>query len=525
MENVDLDALIGKSLDNRFELKKLIGQGGYGAVFEAVQTSMQRRCAVKVLSIQTDDPKQIARFELEARVTCQLKHPNTIVVYEYGRDEELGMFFIAMEYLDGQSLTQLANSRSLSIEESLYILEQIAASLDDAHSYDLVHRDIKPHNIMIVKRGADDLCVKVIDFGIAKTRDTGLDLTQTDAIIGTPRYMSTEQVLNQELTGKSDQYALAVTAYFLLTGQTVFNYDTAIQVAVAHASEIPPKISTVTDRFLNSEKFDTSLLRALSKDPHSRFDTCAEFIQALREHRPEKNPDSASHPILSARVKNPRLSTAAMKKAVARTEVGSIESVEDHGPQKGVKQNTSASLSAIKKSQSNSKIFFALALFMIFVIVMGIFLLGYKSKENSKLAYNNTSQAETIHPTENLPAVENNEQIDSASKPQTTPTNEKEEPTVVVGGTIPIAETEQETEQEPEPEPPKEDKAVVKIYTKPWGDIYVNGRKRSSKTRYTIKLSEGTHTFLLKQNGVSKAKKRVKITAGKNRKIYLHAEK
>ncbi len=548
MESVDLDSLIGKSLDNRFELKKLIGQGGYGAVFDAVQTSMQRRCAVKVLSIQTDDPKEIARFELEARVTCQLTHPNTIVVYEYGHDEELGVFFIAMEFLDGQSLTDLSNSRTLSTEEVLYILGQIADSLDDAHTYDLVHRDIKPHNVMIVKRGTDELSVKVIDFGIAKTTEKGLNLTQTDTIIGTPEYMSTEQVLNKTLTGKSDQYALAVTAYYLLTGRTLFNCDTALQVAVAHASEIPPAISTVTDRFIGAEHFDLTLLKALSKEPESRFESCREFVDALVENKPGDNPDSSEYALFSGS-ESPALSTKSFEHAVAKTEAAPVEPAVQASVEPVKHGVTSGSLEVFKAPEKNNKmVFLVLGLVAVVALLIGFIVMGPDS--NSKLADNSDTTTTILKKGDISPIVEKSKPqiIEEKTVVEPIPIVAEKAPAIIVEKTPAIKKNEilkpksvskkvsetlgavkAKTKIAAKPvktvEKPKKDlKGTVKVYTSPWGDIYIDGKKRSSKTRYTIKLSEGMHTFSLKQQGVAKTTKRLEVKAGESHRVRLNAD-
>ena len=575
MESVDLDSLIGKSLDNRFELKKLIGQGGYGAVFEAVQNSMQRRCAVKVLSFQTEDPKQIARFELEARVTCQLSHPNTIVVYEYGRDENLGVFFIAMEFLDGQSLTDFANSRTLSLEESLHILGQIADSLDDAHTYDLVHRDIKPHNIMIVKRGSDELSVKVIDFGIAKTQEKGLDLTQTDTIIGTPEYMSTEQVLNKKLSGKSDQYALAVTAYFLLTGRTLFNCETALQIAVAHASEIPPALSSVTDRFISAQDFDSILLKALSKDPDERYATCREFVDALADNKPESNPDSSEYPSL----REPVLSTKSFEYAVAKTELAPSEQIAKESEERKKTQEKDASVSKtalpdediFSPPRSKKGMFFAVLVLAFLGLILGI---GFFQRQQSGVAFEtNTMEVAVLHP--ESPKIN---KIDLVSTP-TIVNEKKEEKEVAIGSQTPLSDADKgdakpkiSSQKDNKPASVKSrarpDKRVeklakakagmsdsvkktlenvkkgkkgtevkknaetkkkiakgkVKIVTSPWGTIYIDGKKITTRNRYTANLRAGKHVFVLKQNGVAKTTRRLYIEAGDSLRLRLNAD-
>lgn len=329
-EPIDLKALQGQHLAGRFFLKRLLGQGGYGAVFEAEQTSVGRRCAVKVLSPRDrNDRKVIERFKMEARATSRLTHPNSVTIYDFGEDEEFGVLFIAMEYLEGQDLSEYIKEHPvIPVEVALHILEQAAASLDDAHQHGLVHRDVKPQNVMVLQRGRDPHFVKVIDFGIAKAMEaTGLppdtQLTMTGTIIGTPQYMSPEQVRDIELDGRSDQYSLAVVLYVLLTGRPPFLGTSPIDIATKHLTDQPLPPTVLRSDLDVPQKFEDAVMKALAKDPANRFPSTVEFAIALRaglagrtpaELRAQPVPELPTSPVEMV----PEISTAPIKPNVVQ---------------------------------------------------------------------------------------------------------------------------------------------------------------------------------------------------------------
>ncbi len=283
--------LEGYELAGRFRLDKLLGKGGYGAVFKAEQLSMGRTCAVKVLVPNlTSDDATVQRFKREARSTSKLAHPHTIVIYDFGLDEEVNLLFLAMEYLQGSTLNELIVERgTLEVETAVHIVEQAASSLDDAAEAGIVHRDIKPHNLMITRRGNHDHYVKVIDFGIAKAlkgedpnRITAMDLTQTGTIVGTPQYMSPEQIRDESLDGRSDQYSLAVCLYKMLVGQTPFTGGSAIDIASRHLRDRPLPLTALDQALPISEEFENVLFKALAKNRDDRYASSSEFASALR---------------------------------------------------------------------------------------------------------------------------------------------------------------------------------------------------------------------------------------------------
>jgi serine/threonine-protein kinase len=281
--------LEGKTLAERFRVDSKLGSGGYGAVFEAVQLSVGRRCALKVLFPHLcDDEATVQRFRTEARTTSRLTHPNSVIIYDFGRDEELGLLFLAMELLDGDDLRSVISKRGwLGVDETIHVVSQAAQSLQEAHDLGLVHRDIKPHNIMLLERGSDASFVKVIDFGIAKVVRNSLmtvsDVTQTGTIIGTPKYMSPEQIRDSTLDGRTDMYGLAISAYQMLIGRTPFEEGTALEIAARQIAEAPQPLRSFRPDLRVSAAFEKVLLKALEKKAEDRFDTVADFARALAD--------------------------------------------------------------------------------------------------------------------------------------------------------------------------------------------------------------------------------------------------
>ncbi|RDV38923.1 serine/threonine protein kinase [Bradymonadaceae bacterium TMQ3] len=283
-----LDDLNGRVIAGRFELKDMIGKGGYGAVFEARQLSVDRRCAVKVLLPgRADDHRVEERFRAEARATSRLTHPHTLVLYDFGVDEETGFLFLVTEFLDGQTLDELLElEQTIAPQRAVAILTQVAQSLEDAHLQGLVHRDVKPKNIMLVERAGQRDFVKVIDFGIAKAltgagEDEGL--TQTGTLVGTPQYMAPEQLLGGEVDARSDQYALAVVAYRMLTGRNPFSAATPMETALRHINERALPLRTYCPELRVSQAFEDAILRALEKAPKHRYSSTVAMVEALRE--------------------------------------------------------------------------------------------------------------------------------------------------------------------------------------------------------------------------------------------------
>lgn len=265
----------GKRLSGRYEILNRIGGGGMAVVYKAKDMSLHRNVAVKVLSESlSNDSEFIRRFSREAQAAASLSHPNIVNVYDVGRDGYT--HFIVMELVEGPTLKQYIQEQGpLSVEEAAEIAIQICDGLSNAHENGIVHRDIKPHNILLGSNGR----VKVTDFGIARAASSST-ITQTGSVMGSVHYFSPEQARGGVITEKSDIYSLGVVLYEMLTGQIPFDGDSAIAIALQHLQE-----PVVDPRSINPEIPDNIvkiLLRSLEKDPEMRYTSVRAMMQDIR---------------------------------------------------------------------------------------------------------------------------------------------------------------------------------------------------------------------------------------------------
>ncbi|MDT8436583.1 MAG: serine/threonine-protein kinase [Gemmatimonadota bacterium] len=262
-----------------------LGEGGMGQVFVAEHALMCRPSAVKVLRAKPgSDPSALARFEREVRLASSLSHPNTITIFDFGRAGD-DTFYYAMEYLEGLDLERFVERFGpVPANRAIYILRQVASSLEEAHQRGIIHRDLKPSNIFLTMRGGLFDFVKVLDFGLAKQiegTDRGVGLTKTGVIFGTPRYLAPETVYgDDEVDARSDIYNLGGVAFWMLTGRPPFTADTAVALMVDHVKSKPPVPSEVSELEIPPE-LDELVLRCLEKDPLDRFASAREFRRAL----------------------------------------------------------------------------------------------------------------------------------------------------------------------------------------------------------------------------------------------------
>lgn len=275
-------ALQAKKL-GQYALGDQIGGGANGMVYHARHAMLRRPVAVKLLNLDKTHDTAIARFEREVQLTSHLNHPNTITIYDYGRTPE-GIFYYAMEYLDGINLDKLGKVFGPQTEgRVIYILRQICGSLAEAHSVGLIHRDIKPANIILNRRGGQYDVVKVLDFGLAKTINSGeeLELTAVDSIVGTPLYLAPEGVERPEaLDARSDLYAVGAIGYFLLTAKPLFELKNLRDVLMHQVKTMPPKPSDRLGKPIQSD-LENLLMQCLAKDPNLRPPNASALREAL----------------------------------------------------------------------------------------------------------------------------------------------------------------------------------------------------------------------------------------------------
>ena len=262
----------------RYQITKELGRGAMGVVYLAVDPTIGRNVAIKTIRLgEVTDPEERAKLRerlfREARSAGILSHPGIVTIYDMEEHDEVA--FIAMEFVDGPTLDQLLSKREpLAPERLMSILRQTAAALDYAHAKGIVHRDIKPANIMIASDGA----VKITDFGIAKVT-TSQQYTQTGTILGTPNYMSPEQVQGLAVTGRADQFSLAVIAFEMLTGDRPFTGEHLTTVVYKIVAEEPPPVQRLNPTL--GPQIDSALRRGLAKKPEGRYNSCIEFINGL----------------------------------------------------------------------------------------------------------------------------------------------------------------------------------------------------------------------------------------------------
>ena len=282
--------LINQTLNNRYRLEALLGDGGMGTVYRAADLNLERQVAIKLMHSHFARLEEFrARLVQEARTAAQLDHPSIVRVYDFG-DSELGLF-IAMEYVDGGSLRDHLRrlqrlQKYLPLAQCLQIGIQMAEALDYAHRRKIIHRDVKPGNI-ILKRlsrpdeaGAQPFRALLTDFGLVKLQE-GLSLTQSGATVGTPTYMSPEQCEGRELDGRSDLYSLGVVLYELVANRLPFTFQTLSEAIAAHQNNVQPALAS-TLRPEVPPVIDTLLARSMAKSPDQRFATGAEMADALR---------------------------------------------------------------------------------------------------------------------------------------------------------------------------------------------------------------------------------------------------
>lgn len=254
----------GDKINDRYEIIKSIGEGGMANVFLAYDTILERNVAVKVLRGDlADDEKFVRRFQREALSASSLSHPNIVEMYDVGEDN--GNFYIVMEYIDGKTLKQLIKKRGhLTVEEAIDIMIQLTDGLASAHESYIIHRDIKPQNIMILEDGM----VKITDFGIAMAINAA-DLTQTNSVMGSVHYLPPEQAAGKGSTIKSDIYSLGILFYEMLSGTMPFRGETAVEIALKHIKNPMPSIRKVNPKVPQS--VENIILKCTAKNPKNRY--------------------------------------------------------------------------------------------------------------------------------------------------------------------------------------------------------------------------------------------------------------
>jgi serine/threonine protein kinase len=283
--------MVGEVLSDRYEVEELVGTGGMSSVFRAHDRLLDRKVALKVLHQQySEDAEYIERFRREARAVAALSHPNIVTVIDRGEHD--GRQFIVFEYIHGENLKALIERRGPApVTTALELAMQIARGLSFAHQQGLVHRDVKPQNILLNGDGQ----AKVTDFGIARSLDVQQGMTQTGTVLGTSDYIAPEQAQGQRVDEHTDVYSLGVVVYEMLTNEVPFPGENFVAVAMRHINEEPPSIRDKRPDV--SPRLEAAVQRAMAKRPEDRFQTMADFCRELEANLAEAQGQTVVAPV------------------------------------------------------------------------------------------------------------------------------------------------------------------------------------------------------------------------------------
>ena len=277
-ENAQAD-LLGSIVADRYHILKKLGEGGMGTVYLAEHVKMGRKSALKVMNPgMNTDPDAIARFNREASNASRLSHPNICGIYDFGETTD-GMIYLAMEFIEGSSLTSLIETAgALPPPRAAAIIHQTADALQVAHDAGIVHRDLKPDNIMIARNRDGSDQVKVVDFGIAKASSSDAQkVTKTGLVVGTPEYMSPEQLAGDKLDGRSDIYSLGLVAFNCLTGALPFPAESAQEAMIMRLTDKPRTLTDAKGEVDWPDKLLATMDKVLARDADERYQSAAQF--------------------------------------------------------------------------------------------------------------------------------------------------------------------------------------------------------------------------------------------------------
>lgn len=267
------DPMVGATIEGRYHIAERVGAGGMGTVYRATQLNVRRDVAVKIINaVALQNPETVRRFENEAHIISQLRHPNTLKLIDFGKLED-GRPYLVTEFLNGVSLEAVLRDGPRPSDWMLRVLRQVCDSLAEAHEKGIIHRDLKPENIFIEEVGGDAI-VRVLDFGIAKLGRGSQ--TATGTVFGTPSYMSPEQAQGRGADPRSDLYSLGIIAYKCISGRTPFVSDEPLALLLSHVNEAPVPVSQIAPQGIVSAPIERFVMSLIEKDPARRPNGAAE---------------------------------------------------------------------------------------------------------------------------------------------------------------------------------------------------------------------------------------------------------
>ena len=284
----DDDPLVGGVIDGRFRIDYTLGVGGMGTVYGGVQLSVNRDVAVKVLRTELATREvALERFFREAKTISNLTHPNIVKLIDFGQDRERGLLYLVMELVRGNNLAELIREGRLRASMALEVVYQVCGALTEPHAAGVIHRDLKPDNLLLVPVSDGTAQVKVLDFGIARFMESNTQLTGTGMICGTPAYMAPEQAQNEKLDARTDLYALGVIMYEMLSGWPPFSGTSSLQIMLKHIQESPPPLRELLPPATLPESLENLVYDLMSKQRRGRPRTAREVRMRVDEIRKE----------------------------------------------------------------------------------------------------------------------------------------------------------------------------------------------------------------------------------------------
>jgi len=470
----------------RYELVEELGKGAMGVVYKAIDPTIGRDVALKTMrldvhGVQADEV--LRRFRNEARAAGTLSHPNIVTIFDAG--EQQGVFYMAMEYIAGETLASvMASRRTFSTDEVLDLARQVCAGLDYAHSRGVVHRDIKPANIMVSHDGT----LKIMDFGIAKL---GGSMTLTGPVMGTPNYMSPEQVKGKPLDGRSDLFSLGVVLYEMLTGAKPFAGDnvTTIIYQIVHEEAVPPREVDLSIH----PGLSAVVSRALAKSPDERYQRGAEMIRDLENYK------SLAFDASAENSGDATMALEALRVEDSSQEIPDLVVQADESPEQDLPKTPEPNVHAERTSPPVSGRT-AVAVTLL-ILIVGV--LGWMKIHNRKTAV--AVPAAAIH------------SADVAQPPSVPDTSATKSPVQVT----PVAPAPSEVPAAPK----RATTGALRLESTPDGAIVQIDGKSSDQwlTPFTVShLKPGTHTVSAARGGVVSHKRSVEVSAGKRRVVKFN---
>lgn len=270
--------LIGKTLDNKYLVQSILGEGGMAVVYKAHHVQMERTVVIKVMQgWLLSNRNSIERFERECKLTAKLNHPNVVSVYDVGTIAGKEPYLV-MEFIKGESLgDKIHNEGNLPFAVSANIIIQVCRGLQEAHSMGIIHRDLKPDNILLQHKSDRPDWVKIVDFGISNLVEGTKRLTKTGRMVGTPEYIAPEQLKDRPIDIRTDLYAVGIILFEMLTGQVPFEGETAEAILMKHLLEEPPSMASIREELKEDNPFEPIVTKLLRKDPDERYQTATEL--------------------------------------------------------------------------------------------------------------------------------------------------------------------------------------------------------------------------------------------------------